>query len=106
MRMSDPKGICGGGSMKVRVFGPPSWAMEGIRELDVHVAGRCTAREMLNQLVAAYPGLKEKIFREGQALQRGVNLFVRNCSIRVLEGLNTTLEEEDELILFPLLCGG
>jgi molybdopterin converting factor small subunit len=92
--------------MRVRVFGPLRWAMEGIREIDVRVAGNCTAREVLNQLVVAYPGLKEKVFREGQALQRGVNLFVSNCSIRVLDGLNTALEEGDELILLPLLCGG
>ena len=92
--------------MKVRVLGSLSWAMEDIKETDVHVAGNCTAREMLNQLVIAHPGLKEKVFCEGQKLQRGVNLFVGDCSIRVLDGLSTLLEEGDELILLPLLCGG
>jgi molybdopterin converting factor small subunit len=61
---------------------------------------------MLNQLVVAYPGLKEKVFCDGQALQRGVNLFVGDRSITFLDGLSTPLEEGDELVLLPLLCGG
>jgi molybdopterin synthase sulfur carrier subunit len=102
----DPVATRGGESMKVRVFGPLSWVMGGIKETNVHVAGRCTAREVLNQLVAAYPGLKEKVFREGQELQRGVNLFVSDRSVRFLDGLSTPLEEGDELTLLPLLAGG
>jgi molybdopterin converting factor small subunit len=92
--------------MKVRVFGPLDRAMGGIKETDVHVAGRCTAREVLNQLFVAHPSLREKVFREGQELQRGVNLFVGERRIRVWNGLSTPLEEDDELILLPLLGGG
>jgi molybdopterin synthase sulfur carrier subunit len=92
--------------MKVKVFGPLSWVMGGIKETNVHLAGRCTAREVLNQLVAAYPGLKERVFREGQELQRGLNLFISDRSIRFLDGLSTLLEDGDELVLLPLLGGG
>jgi molybdopterin synthase sulfur carrier subunit len=92
--------------MKVKVFGPLSWIMGGIKETNVHLAGSCTAREVLNQLVAAYPGLREKVFCEGQELQRDVNLFVSDRSIRILDGLSTPLKEGDELTLLPLLGGG
>lgn len=92
--------------MKVRVFGPLSWAMGGAKETNVHTAGSCTAREVLKQLVVAYPGLRGKIFREGQELQRGVNLFVGDRSIMFLDGLSTSVEEGDELTLLPLLAGG
>jgi molybdopterin synthase sulfur carrier subunit len=92
--------------MKVRVFGPLSRVMGGVQETDVRVTGRCTAREVLNQLVAAYPGLGEKVFREGQELQRGVNLFVGGRSIRFPDHLGTSLEEGDELTVLPILAGG
>jgi molybdopterin converting factor small subunit len=88
--------------MKVRVSGPLNWGIGRIREADVHIAG-CTAREVLNRLVAAYPRLKEKVFRDGQTLQRGLNVFVSNGSIRFPGGLRTMMEEGDELILVPLL---
>jgi molybdopterin converting factor small subunit len=80
--------------------------MEGIKETDVHVARHCTAREVLKQLAVAYPGLMEKLFCDGQALQQGVNLFVGDRSITCLDGLSTLLEERDELTLLPLLGGG
>jgi molybdopterin converting factor small subunit len=92
--------------MKVKVFGPLSWVMGGIKETNVHLAGRCTAREVLNQLVAAYPGLGEQVFCEGQELQRGVNLFVGGRSVRFRDKLSTLLEEGDELVLLPVLGGG
>ena len=92
--------------MKVRVYGPLNWVMGGIKETNVHVAGSCTAREVLDRLFVAYPGLREKILREGQELQRGVNLFVRDRSIRFLDGLSTLMEDGDELILLPILGGG
>jgi molybdopterin synthase sulfur carrier subunit len=92
--------------MKVKVFGPLSSAIGGIKETDVHLAGRCTAREVLNQLVAAHPGLREKVYREGQELQRGVNLFVSDRCIRFLDDPATLLEERDEMVLLPLLAGG
>ena len=92
--------------MKVRVFGPLSWAMGGTQETDVHIAGSCTAREVLKRLVVTYPSLGEKVFREGQELQRGMNLYVGDRSIRFLNGLSTSLEEGDELTLLPILGGG
>ena len=91
--------------MKVNVFGTLRSAIGGVTETQVHVTGACTAREALNQLGVSYPGLGEKVFSEGQELRHGVNLFVRGRSIRLLDGLNTLLEEEDELVLLPLLGG-
>ena len=94
--------------MKVRLLGPQSWIIGGTEQTDVCTAqsGTCTAREVLDQLVAAHPGLQAKLFGEGQELQRGVNLFVGDRSIKCLDGLGTLLEDGDELVLLPLLCGG
>jgi len=91
--------------MKVNMFGTLCSAIGGVRETEIRIAPACTAREALNQLVATYPGLRDKVFGEGQDLQRGMNLFVGDRSIRLLDGLNTLLEEKDELVLLPLLGG-
>jgi molybdopterin synthase sulfur carrier subunit len=80
--------------------------MGGIRETEVCVAGQSTAGEVLDQLVAAYPGLKDKIYREGQELQGGVGLLINGRSIRFLDGLNTPVREGDDLALFPPVGGG
>jgi molybdopterin synthase sulfur carrier subunit len=92
--------------MKVSMFGTLRSAIGGIREAQVHIGGRCTTREALDRLAVTYPGLSDKVFGEGQELQRGVNLFVNGRSIRLLDGLGTLLSEGDELIVLPLLCGG
>lgn len=92
--------------MKVNIFGTLSLATGGVKETQVHVAGRCTARQALAQLAAAYPSLSEKVFGADQELQRGVNLFVGCRSIRLLDGLSTLLDDGDELVLLPLLGGG
>ena len=91
--------------MKVSLFGTLRTAIGGATETQVHVSGMCTARQVLHQLAATYPGLRDKVFGEGPDLQRGMNLFVGDRSIHLLDGLNTLLEEEDELVLLPLLGG-
>ena len=92
--------------MKVRVFGTLRSVVGDSKEIEVRVAGRSTARGVLNQLVSAYPGLEEKVFREGAKLQQGINVFVNGRSIKFLDGLSTFLEEGDELALFPAIGGG
>ena len=92
--------------MKVRVFGTLRSVMGGIKETEVRVAGRSTAGEVLAQLVAAYPGLREKVFREGDELQGGVGLYINGRSSRFLDDLSTQVREGDELALFPPIGGG
>jgi molybdopterin synthase sulfur carrier subunit len=92
--------------MNVRMFGTLCLANGGVKETQIHVTGQCTAREALGQLVATYPGLSGKVFGEGQELARGLQLFVDDRSIRLLDGLGTHVGEGDELLLLPLLGGG
>jgi molybdopterin converting factor small subunit len=99
-------GARGGEAMKVSMLGTLGSAMGGVRETQVHISGRCTAREVLDELAATYPGLAEKVLGEDHELCRGISLFVGNRSIRLLDGLSTFLEDGDELVVLPLLCGG
>ena len=92
--------------MKVRVYGTLRTVMGGVKEAEVDLVDRSTARQVLNQLATAYPGLREKVFREGEELQGGVGLYVNGRSIRFLDGLSTPVREGDELALFPPIGGG
>jgi molybdopterin synthase sulfur carrier subunit len=80
--------------------------MGGIKETEVSLADGSTARQVLDQLAAAHPGLREKIFREGEELQGGVGLYVNGRSIRFMDGLDTPVGEGDGLALFPPIGGG
>jgi len=92
--------------MKVRVFGTLRSVVGGSKEIEVRVHGRCTALQVLDQLITAYPCLEEKVFGGSGRLQRGVNILVNGRSVRFLDGLSTSLEEDDEIALFPPLGGG
>jgi len=92
--------------MKLRVFGTLRSVVGDSKEIEVRVDERSSALKVLDQLITAYPGLEEKIFREGGKLQGGANIFVNGRSVRFLDGLNTLLEEDDVLALFPPLGGG
>jgi len=92
--------------MKVRVFGTLRSVVGDSKEIEVRLDGRSTALKVLEQLITAYPGLEEKVLGEDGKLQGGVNIFLNGRSVRFLDGLNTLLEEGDELALFPPLGGG
>jgi len=92
--------------VKVRVYGTLRSVMGGVKETEVSLADGSTAHQVLDQLVASYPGLREKVYREGEELQGGVGLYVNGRSIRFLDGLSTPVQEGDELALFPPIGGG
>jgi molybdopterin synthase sulfur carrier subunit len=93
-------------AMRVRVYGTLRAVMGGVKETEAQVSEPCTAGDILQQLVAAYPGLREKVFRGKNELIGGVGLFVNGRSTRFLQGLDTPVRHGDELALFPPIGGG
>ena len=92
--------------MKVRVYGTLRSVVGSQKEVQVSITGASTPRKVLDQLRVAYPDLGEKILREGGKPQGGVSIFVNGRSIRFLDGLDTLVEDADELALFPPIAGG
>jgi molybdopterin synthase sulfur carrier subunit len=92
--------------MKVRVFGTLRIVVGDQKYVEVRVADGASARELLDQLILAYPGLKKKVLRQGGELQGGVGIFVNGRSVRFLDGLDTAIHEGDEVALFPPVGGG
>jgi molybdopterin converting factor small subunit len=64
-----------------------------------------TVRELLENLVAAYPPLRERIF-EGQELPQFLNVFVNGADIRLADGLDAALATDATVILLPAVAGG
>ncbi len=91
--------------MKAKVFGTLR-SIIGDKEVKVSFNQNNTIGDVLEQLKARYPELKEKLGGEGERPPTGVNILVNGRSIEFLDGLDTTLEEDDRLALFPPIGGG
>ena len=73
--------------------------------LDRVEAAGTTVGEILENLAAAYPGLRERLF-DGEELRRFVNVYVNNEDIRYLDDLATPVAENDEVSIIPAVAGG
>jgi molybdopterin synthase sulfur carrier subunit len=76
---------------------------DGDAEAAIDEAG--TVGEVLDQLYARYDGLRERIAEDGD-LRRFVNVYVGGEDIRFLDGLDTQVEEGDEVTILPAVAGG
>ena len=64
-----------------------------------------TVREVLENLVASYPSLRERVF-EGDDLPQFLNVFIDQDDIRLRDGLDTTVPAGATVILLPAVAGG
>jgi molybdopterin synthase sulfur carrier subunit len=78
-------------------------AVGGERELQ---AAGSNVGEVLNELVAAHPATGEQLFSAEGELNRFVNVYLNDEDVRVLEGLDTAVGEQDTLVILPAMAGG
>ena len=91
-------------SIRVRIPLPLRRLTGGARELEV---SHCTVRTAIEELDGRYPGFAERILDEqGELRRRFVNLYVNGEDIRFLAGLETELQDDDELSIVPAIAGG
>ncbi len=62
--------------------------------------------EIIADLEANYPGLKERICEDDGTLRRFVNLYLNDEDIRFKENMETALSDGDELSIIPAIAGG
>ena len=74
-------------------------------QAEISVNGGTVASAM-DSLIQQYPALKPHLFNEAGTLRPFVNLFVGESHIKDLQGLATTLGENDRLMLIPSIAGG
>lgn len=65
-----------------------------------------TLREAVDDLDSRHPGIKEKLVSDDGSLHRFVNLYVNDEDVRFLGGIETPLEDGDEVAILPAVAGG
>jgi len=75
------------------------------RNAEVEVKGS-TAGDAVNALANAYPALKNHLFTEDGQLRDFINLFVGGANINSLQGLNTPVADNGEVMIVPAIAGG
>jgi molybdopterin synthase sulfur carrier subunit len=90
-------------SVKVRVPLPLRGSTGGLSEVE---AAGSSIREIMDDLEASYPGIRERLFKGDDELSRFVSIFVDGQDIRLLGGLETTVQEGAVVTILPLAAGG
>ena len=77
-------------------------ATDGESELEVDGS---TVGEVLDAVFDQHEGLRERITQDGD-LRRFVNVYVSGEDIRFQDGLETALNDGDEVTILPAVAGG
>jgi molybdopterin converting factor small subunit len=65
-----------------------------------------TVAELIQNVLIRYPALKPHLFDASGNLRRHFNIFVNGTHIRDLNGMETSITEEDKVILMASAAGG
>ncbi len=62
--------------------------------------------EVLRALAERHPATSEQLFGADGSLNRYVNVYLNDEDVRVLDGLDTAVTEEDTVVILPAMAGG
>jgi molybdopterin converting factor small subunit len=65
-----------------------------------------TVKELVDQVIEQYPSIKFHLVDSAGNLRKHFNVFINGTHIRELNGMATTLNEEDKVILMASAAGG
>ena len=65
-----------------------------------------TASELIQKIIEQYPSIKFHLVDAEGNLRRHFNIFVNGIHIRDLEGMETSLKEDDRVVLMASAAGG
>ena len=65
-----------------------------------------TISELIANLDAAFPGIRDRIVENDGEIRRFVNVFVNGDNVRKLDGINTAVKDGDEVGIVPAMAGG
>jgi len=89
--------------IKVRIPTPLRPLTRGQGEVETQGAN---VAQMIENLEAAHPGVKDRLCDEKGELRRFVNVYVNEEDMRLLKGKETTLKDGDEVSIVPAIAGG
>jgi molybdopterin synthase sulfur carrier subunit len=90
-------------SVTVRIPGPMRKITNGADKVQID-GGNLGA--LIGALDDQFPGMKERLLDENGDLRYFVNLYLNNEDIRFLQGLETSVNEGDEVSIVPAVAGG
>jgi sulfur-carrier protein len=64
-----------------------------------------TLAEVVESLEANHPGIKERLVENGD-LRRFVNVYVNDEDVRFTGGLETKVDDGDQVVVLPAVAGG
>jgi molybdopterin converting factor small subunit len=78
-------------------------AVGGEKEL---TADGTSVREILRSVAESHPDTQTQLFSPDGGLNRYVNVYLNDEDVRVLDGLDTAVGDEDTLVILPAMAGG
>ncbi|GAB4538199.1 MAG: hypothetical protein Fur002_01270 [Anaerolineales bacterium] len=72
---------------------------------EIHASGE-TLRAVVENALARYPTLKPHLLDSSGNLRRHFNIFINGVHIRELNGMDTSVTEDDKIILMASAAGG
>jgi sulfur-carrier protein len=62
--------------------------------------------EVLRAVATRHPETEHQLFGDDGTLNRYVNVYLNDEDVRVLEGLDTPVSEQDTIVILPAMAGG
>ncbi len=70
------------------------------------VADGSSVGEILRSVAHEHPDTETQLFGADGGLNRYVNVYLTDEDVRVLDGLDTAVEDSDTLVILPAMAGG
>src|SRR4030067_1087593 len=65
----------------------------------------CTVEELLDDLGARHPALRNLLGADGDEIPAHINIYVNSHEIHTLQGKSTPLKDGDEVAVIPAIAG-
>ena len=65
-----------------------------------------TVGQIVESLESAYPGMRERLIEDNGDLRHFVNIYLNGEDIRYIDGLKSSVNDNDELSIVPAVAGG
>ena len=62
--------------------------------------------DILRSVAERHPDTQSQLFAPDGGLNRYVNVYLNDEDVRVLDGLDTAVGEDDTLVILPAMAGG
>ncbi len=62
--------------------------------------------DILRSIADEHPDTETQLFGADGGLNRYVNVYLNDEDVRVLDGLDTAVDESDTLVILPAMAGG